>query len=130
MTYHVNKTFLILITQFMLGLFCILNLPYVASFLETNQGKTKFVPLKKRKVNSLDATFCEANYSVRSPVPASNQKTITGILQRGKERKRLPNIPEKTVKWTNVAPPTVGRHGTQDIVENRPGLAPKSKVRE
>ena len=86
------------------------------------------MPLRKRKVNSLDAALEQKNYKLRDAVPVTKQKIISGIVERGRKRKRLGDIPDKRLYWTNVTPTVNGRHGAQDIVDNKPGLTSMSKV--
>ena len=53
----------------------------------------------------------------------SQEKVITGVLEKGKVYKRKEDIPERLIKFTNIETISSGRHGSQDIIDNTPGLS-------
>ena len=76
------------------------------------------------KVQSLDTALDILNYAPYLPPQA--EKTITGLLRRGKRRKPGEPIREERIYFSNIVPV---RSDNGNTLSNTPGVAGFAKVR-
>ena len=78
----------------------------------------------KRRVHSLDSSLDILNYAPYLPPQA--EKTITGVLRRGKRRRTGEVIREERIFFSNMEPV---RSNNDNTLSNTPGVAAFAKVR-
>ena len=86
-------------------------------------SKRRRFPPREKLICNLEATLVENNYELMNVI-ANQAKCIYGKLERGNKSE-----PERTIKWQNKPPTSVGRQSISNIILGSPGVRNEFKDR-